>query len=494
MAELADFLAVDLGASGGRVLLGRWDGNAFDLQEVHRFPNGPVGVQGHLYWDVLRLWGEIQAGLTRYASRTGGHLAGVGLDTWGVDLSLLDAAGHLLGNPYHYRDSRTNGMLERAFDRVPRREIFEQTGIQFIQFNTLFQLFSMLETADPQMAAAKGMLMLPDLFHYWLTGRKVAEYTIASTSQMLDARTRRWATPLLDRFGISEHLVPEIVAPGTILGPTRAEVVDEACLQAAVPVIAVGSHDTASAVAAIPDLDADSAYISSGTWSLIGMEVPEPIINDQSLALNFTNEGGVANTIRLLKNVTGLWLLQESRRQWQREGHDLSWDQLLARVAEARPFRSLLDPDAPDFMAPSDMPATIRAYCRRVGQPVPDSVGAVVRCCLESMALKSRWVIDSAATLAGRRPKVVRIVGGGCQNRMLCQFTADACELPVVAGPVEATAMGNLMVQAIATGYLPDVAAGRRAVGASVGRETYEPQDAAAWREAFARFTRLLEA
>lgn len=494
MAELADFLAVDLGASGGRVLLGRWDGNAFDLQEVHRFPNGPVAVLGHLHWDVLRLWGEIQAGLARYGTRVDGHLAGIGLDTWGVDLGLLDGAGRLLGNPYHYRDSRTNGVLERAFRRVPRREIFEQTGIQFIQFNTLFQLFSMLETAEPQLAAAEDMLMMPDLFHYWLTGRKVAEYTIASTSQMLDARTRCWAAALLDRLGISERLLPEIVSPGTILGPTRAEVVDEACLHATVPVIAVGSHDTASAVAAIPDLDADSAYISSGTWSLIGMEVPEPIINDQALALNFTNEGGVANTIRLLKNVTGLWLLQESRRQWQREGHDLSWDQLLARAAQAEPFHSLIDPDAPDFMAPSDMPATIRAYCRRVGQPEPDSVGAVVRCCLESVALKSRWVISSVATLAGRQPKVVRIVGGGCQNRMLCQFTADACELPVLAGPVEATAMGNLMVQAIAIGYLPDVAAGRRAVGASARRETYEPQNAPAWRDAYARFTRLLEA
>jgi rhamnulokinase len=493
MAELADFLAVDIGASGGRVLLGRWDGNAFDLQEVHRFPNGPVSVLGHLHWDVLRLWSEIQAGLARYDTRVDGQLAGIGLDTWGVDFGLLDGAGRLLGNPYHYRDSRTNGVVERAFRRVPRREIFEQTGIQFIQFNTLFQLFSMLETAEPQLATANSLLMMPDLFHYWLTGRKVAEYTIASTSHMLDARTRCWAGELLDRFGISDRLLPEIVSPGTILGPTRAEVVDEAGLPAAVPVIAVGSHDTASAVAAIPDLDADSAYISSGTWCLIGMEVPEPIINDQSLALNFTNEGGVANTIRLLKNVTGLWLLQESRRQWQREGHDLSWDKLLARAAQAEPFRSLIDPDAPDFMAPSDMPAMIRAYCRRVGQPEPDSVGAVVRCCLESVALKSRWVISSVATLAGRQPKVVRIVGGGCQNRMLCQFTADACELPVVAGPVEATAMGNLMVQAIATGYLPDVAAGRRAVGASAQRETYEPQNAAAWRDAYARFTRFLE-
>ena len=255
MAELADFLAVDLGASGGRVLLGRWDGNAFDLQEVHRFPNGPVGVLGHLHWDVLRLWGEIQAGLARYATGAEGRLAGIGLDTWGVDLGLLDANGRLLGNPYHYRDTRTNGVLERAFRQVPRREIFEQTGLQFIQFNTLFQLFSMVETAEPQLAAAHDMLMLPDLFHYWLTGRKVAEYTIASTSQMLDARTRGWATALLDRFGISARMLPEIVTPGTILGPTRAEVVDEACLRAPVPVIAVGSHDTASAVAAIPDLD-----------------------------------------------------------------------------------------------------------------------------------------------------------------------------------------------------------------------------------------------
>ncbi len=475
-------------------MLGRWDGSAFDLQEVHRFPNGPVGVLGHLHWDVLRLWSEIGAGLARYAARGDGHLAGIGLDTWGVDLGLLDCAGRLLGNPYHYRDPRTNGVLERAFERVPRREIFEQTGIQFMQFNTLFQLFSMLETGEPQLSAAKDMLMLPDLFHYWLTGRKVAEYTIASTSQMLNARTRCWASGLLDRFGIPERMLPEIVPPGTVLGPMRAEVVAEAGLPAAAPVIAVGSHDTASAVAAIPDLDADSVYISSGTWSLIGMEVAEPVIDDRSLALNFTNEGGVAKSIRLLKNVTGLWLLQECRRQWQREGHDLSWDQLLARAAEARPFRSLIDPDAAEFIAPGDMPARIRAYCRRLGQPEPDSVGAVVRCCLESLALKSRWVVEAAATLAGRTPKVVRIVGGGCQNRMLCQFTANACGLPVLAGPVEATAMGNLMLQAIATGYLPGVGAGRRAVGASVRRETYAPGDAAAWQDAYGRFTRLPEA
>jgi rhamnulokinase len=259
-----------------------------------------------------------------------------------------------------------------------------------------------------------------------------------------------------------------------------------------VPVIAVGSHDTASAVAAIPDLDAESAYISSGTWSLIGMEVPEPVINDQGLALNFTNEGGIANTIRLLKNVAGLWLLQESRHQWQREGRDYSWDEMLAEAAQAAPFRSLIDPDAPDFMAPGNMPAAIRACCRRTGQPEPDSVGAVVRCCLESLALKSRRVIDSVGVLAGHQPKVVRIVGGGCQNRMLCQFTADACGLPVVAGPVEATAMGNLMVQAIATGHLADLAAGRRAVGASARRETYEPQNTAAWQDAYARFCALL--
>ncbi|HIQ06368.1 MAG TPA: rhamnulokinase [Anaerolineae bacterium] len=492
MNDTTNFLAVDLGASNGRVLLGRWDGTRFDLQELHRFANGPVNVLGHLHWDPLRLWTEIKNGLANYAAQFDSPLAGIGVDTWGVDFALLDAAGGLLGNPYHYRDSRTDGIPELVFQRVSRRRIFEQTGIQFMQINTIFQLFSMVQASDPQLDAADTLLMMPDLFHYWLTGRKVAEYTDATTSQMFHSRERRWATELLSQLGIPTHILPPVVPPGTVLEEVRPEVMDEVGLDQPVPVIAPGSHDTASAVAAIPGLDVHSTYISSGTWSLMGVEIPEPVINDQTLDLNFTNEGGVANTIRLLKNITGLWLLQESRRQWQREGHDYSWDELLALAEQAEPFRSLVDPDASDFLNPGDMPAAIRAYCRRTGQPEPTSVGAVVRCCLESLALKYRWVLDALETLVGRRLGTIRIVGGGSRNRLLSQFTADACQRLVVTGPVEATALGNVMLQAIATGHLPDVAAGRRAIAASIEQQRFKPGPGGPWEEAFDCFKALL--
>jgi rhamnulokinase len=322
MKHSTNFLAIDLGASNGRVLLGRWDGDRFDLHELHRFANGPVNVLGSLHWNVLQLWSEIKTGLARYAQRWNEPLAGIGLDTWGVDYALLDSAGRLLGNPYHYRDARTDGMVERAFELAGRDAIFNATGIQFMQLNTLYQLLSMVESRDPQLAAAETLLMLPDLFHYWLTGRRVAEYTIASTSQMLDARSRAWSTELLASLGIPSAILPPVIMSGAVLGELRPQIVAEAGLREAPPVIAVGSHDTASAVAAVPGLDGRSAYISSGTWSLVGVETPQPVIDPRALALNFTNEGGVSGDIRLLKNVTGLWLLQESRRQWQREGRD----------------------------------------------------------------------------------------------------------------------------------------------------------------------------
>jgi rhamnulokinase len=494
MKHSTNFLAVDLGASNGRVLLGCWDGSRFELHELHRFANGPVNVLGSLHWDVLQLWSEIKTGLARYAQQWNEPLAGIGLDTWGVDYALLDSAGRLLGNPYHYRDARTDGMVERACELAGREAIFSATGIQFMQLNTLYQLLSMVERRDPQLAAAETLLMLPDLFHYWLTGRRVAEYTIASTSQMLDARSRTWSTELLATFSIPSAILPPVTMSGAVLGELRPEVVAEAGLRQAPPIIAVGSHDTASAVAAVPGLDGRSAYISSGTWSLVGVETPQPVIDQRALTLNFTNEGGVSGDIRLLKNVTGLWLLQESRRQWQREGRDYSWQELLALAAQARPFRSLIDPDVRDFLNPGDMPAAVRAYCRRTGQPEPDSVGAVVRCCLESLALKARWVIEALESLLGHPLETIRIVGGGSQNHMLAQFTADACQRPVVAGPIEATALGNLLVQAIAAGHLPDVAAGRRAIAASVTLHSFEPGPAGPWQEAWGRFQGLLAA
>lgn len=491
MGDPARYLAIDLGASSGRVMLGEWNGERINLEEVHRFPNGPVEKGDHYYTDAEGLFREIRKGLHLYSERGGTAPAGIGVDTWGVDYGLLGASGDLLAPPYHYRDARTNGIMDRVFEVVPRTEVFRETGIQFMQINTLFQLYGMVLSRDRQLDDAATMLMMPDLFHYWLTGRKVAEYTIATTSQMVDARRRQWATGLLTCLGIPMAILPPIVMPGTVLGDLKPELLAELKWKALAPVIASGSHDTASAVAAVPELDARSVYLSSGTWSLIGVETPEPVINDKSAALNFTNEGGVAGTIRLLKNIMGLWLVQESQRQWEREGRKYDWPELVAEAGEAKAFRSLLDPDAREFLGPGDMPAAIRSYCRRTGQPEPGTVGEVVRAALESLALKYRQVLGSLESLTGVKMNAVRIVGGGSLNAMLNQFTADACGLPVKAGPVEATAIGNIMMQMVATGVLPDVATGRKLFAKAVDVSTFEPGKGTAWDEAYGKFVRL---
>ncbi|MBI5714798.1 MAG: rhamnulokinase [Chloroflexi bacterium] len=485
MTHSLNFLSIDLGASSGRVLLARWDGARFVLQELHRFPNGAVNVVGHLQWDVLRLWSEIKEGVARYAAQFNEPLAGIGVDTWGVDFALLDRAGHLLGNPYCYRDSRTDGMMEKVFQRASRAEIFSQTGLQFMPINTLFQLYSLVDAHDPLLDIADTMLLTPDLFHYWLTGRQVAEYTIASTTQMLHCGSRTWATSLLNRVGIPARLLPPLIQPGNLIGELRGEIIRETNLKNAAPIIAVGSHDTASAVVAVPSLDEHSAYISSGTWSLVGVEIAEPILNERALRLNFTNEGGVNNTIRLLKNVAGLWLLQECKRHWG----DAGWDEVIAHAREAAPLKSLIDPDAADFLHPADMPEAIRSYCRRVGEPEPDSVGALARCCLESLALKYRWVIESLESLIGREIKMICIVGGGSQNKLLCQFTADATQRVVVAGPVEATALGNALVQAMALKQIESLAQARVAALASSSTEIFTPQqnEKGKWDEGYGR-------
>jgi rhamnulokinase len=493
MTDTAHFIAVDLGAASGRVLLGRWDGARFAIVELHRFANGPVEVLGHLHWDLLRLWSEIKQGLHRYAQQFDAPLAGIGVDSWGVDFGLLDRHGRLLGNPYHYRDRRNAGMAERVAELIPPAELFAQTGLQVLPFNTLYQLYSMARSDDPQLQAADTLLMIPDLLHYWLTGRAVGEYSNASTTQMLDCRSRQWLPALLDRLGLPAAILPPLVAPGTLIEQLRGDVLRELGLRHPVPVIAPATHDTASAVAAVPRLDSASAYISSGTWSLVGVEIPQPITSPAAQQLNVTNEGGVAGTIRLLKNVAGLWLLQASQHAWQRAGTTLGWEQILAEAAAAPPLHSLIDPDDPALHNPDDMPAAIREFCRRTEQPQPQSIGAVARCCLESLALRYRWVIQALERLTGKRITTIRIVGGGSQNRLLCQITADACGRPVIAGPVEATALGNIMLQAIATGYLADIEAGRAAIAASVAPTRFEPQPTVDWERAFERFCRLLD-
>lgn len=491
MKPTTNFVAIDLGASSGRLAVGCWDGRQFALEELHRFPNGPVTEDGHLKWDVSRLWSEIKNGFAKYASRYSAPPAGISVDAWGVDFALLDREGELLGKPFHYRDHRTKSVPQSVFARVPEREIFRHTGIRTMQFNTLFQLFSMAESGDRSLAAAQHLLMIPDLFQFWLCGEKSVEYTEASTTQMLLCRERTWANELLRRIGIPEKILGRIVYPATVLGDLKTQVLEDCGLKGRIPVIAAGSHDTASAVAAVPHMDERSVFLSSGTWSLMGVESKEPVLSDEVLSLRFTNEGGIAGNIRLLRNISGLWLLQECVRQWQSEGRSYSWDGVMQLAAHAAPFRSLVDADAAEFLAPDNMPAAIREHCRRTGQPEPHDDGALARCCLESLALKYRVVLEALETLTGRELSTIRVVGGGSQNKLLNQLTADVCQKVVVAGPVEATALGNVMVQAVATGFLSSVAQGRESIALSSDLATFEPRPVGALDEIYGRFCSL---
>lgn len=501
MSNQLEFLALDLGAESGRAVLGQFDGERLRLSEVHRFPNGPVRLPDGLHWDVLRLWTEIKRGLTLAVQEHRADLAGVGLDTWGVDFGLLDRDGALISNPYHYRDSRTDGMLEEAFRRVPREEIFEQTGIQFMQLNSLYQLLAMVVGRSPALDIAETFLTMPDLFNYWLSGRKVCEFSIATTTQCYDPRLPPpdegggrggWAIPLLEKMGIPTHIFPEIVPPGTVLGELLPAVAEEVGMSG-LPVIAPACHDTGCAVAAVPAEGVDFAYISSGTWSLMGAELSEPIINEQSLAFDLTNEGGVSGTFRFLKNITGLWLVQECRRTWARQGEEFSYDDLTQMAAQATPLQSIVDPDYPEFLKPGDMPARIRAFCHKTDQPVPQSKGEVIRCALESLALKYRWVLERLEEILGRRLEPIHIVGGGTQNWLLNQLAADATGRRVVTGPVEATAAGNVITQMMALGHIASLAEGRRIVRHSFDVVTYEPAGGAEWDGAYGRFLAMME-
>ncbi len=492
MARALRFLAADLGAESGRVMVGGFDGDRLTLSEAHRFDSRPVPLPDGLHTDVLRIFTEIRAGLTA-AARSGGELAGVGVDTWGVDFALLDGAGRLLGNPYHYRDCLGSGILERTLARVPRAEIFDATGIQLLELNTLFQLALLQERGAAELAAAGRLLLMPDLFSYWLGGRAVNEYTIATTSQCYDTRAGDWARGLLERLSLPTAIFGNVISPGTVLGQLRKDVAEETGT-APLPVIAVGGHDTALAVAAIPARGRDFAYVSSGTWSLLGAEIDKPCINEASLAANFTNEGGVGGTIRFLKNLCGLWLVQESRRAWAKGGRPDSYDELASAAAAAPAFRSLVDVDAPEFGAPGDMPARLQAFCRRAGQPVPETKGEIVRCALDSLALKYRYVLATLEKILGRRLEPLHVVGGGARNRLLCQLAADATGRAVVAGPVEATAAGNVAMQAMALGELGSLADARALVRRSLDIETFEPRPGAAVEDAYARLLRMIPA
>lgn len=474
------YLAIDLGAGSGRVMLGRFDGSRLTVKELHRFPNPGIEVLGRLHWDPLYLFRQMHHGMAAAASL---QPVSLGVDTWGVDFALLDRDGELLGNPFHYRDSRTTGMMRQAFERVSRETIFECTGLQFMEINSLFQLFSMTET--PVLDVASSLLMMPDLFHYWFTGERVCEFTDATTSQCFDPRRRDWAYPVLDPLGIPKHLFGEVVDPGTDLGALRSSIASECGLRA-MRVVAPGTHDTASAVAAVPAQGEDWAFLSSGTWSLLGVESPEPHVTAAVLNKNFTNEGGVCQTTRLLKNICGMWLLEECRRDWARQGIETDYDQLLGHAGQCTPFRSLIDVDAPEFIPPGDMPGRISAACRSSGQPEPRSPAEFARAIFESLALRYRAVLQDLGEITGRPPAVLHIVGGGSRNRLLCQYAADACGIPVVAGPVEATAVGNSLMQGISSGRIGDLGQGREIVRRSSDLLFYDPDPLveSAWENA----------
>ncbi len=491
MASKETYLAFDLGASSGRALAGHFDGERIDLEEIHRVGNGGVPVGDAMYWDVLRLFEEMLNGLRLSVQKHGDAIAGLGVDTWGVDYALLDARGELVGNPRCYRDARTQGMMDAVFERVSREEIFDYTGLQFMELNTLFQLYSMVVHKDPQLDLAETFLMMPDLLNYWFTGRKVCEFSDATTTQFYDPRKGAWSAELLDRLDIPTGILPEIVPSGTLLGPLRGSISD-GLGAGSIDVIAPACHDTGSAVAAVPMTETDAAYISCGTWALLGAEIPEPAVTPEVLAHNFTNEGGVFGTFRFLKNITGLWLVQECKRTWDLAGNPLSFAELTDLAAQADPLVTLVDPDHADFASPGDFPDRIRKLAEQVGQPKPETEGAVIRCAIESLAMKCRHVLGSLEKALGRRMKVVHIVGGGIQNRLLCQLIADATGRPVVAGPVEATALGNILMQAYARGRVGSLEEIRQVVANSTDIVTYEPGDVGPWDEAYGRFARVL--
>jgi len=483
----AHFLAFDLGAESGRAMLGSLDGGVLGVREIHRFGNEPVRQNGALQWDILYLWQEMRRALDDHG---GPRLESMGVDGWGVDYALIGERGNLLENPYHYRDRRTSGAMEAVFERVSRERIYAITGIQFLPINTMYQLFAACRATPDLVDAARALVTIPDLLNYWLTGALTSEYTVATTTQFIDARTRTWARRMLDEIGLPTRLLQRLVEPGTVIGTLQPGV---AAGCAGTPVVAPACHDTASAVASLP-ASGKTAFLSSGTWSLLGTELREPIITARALELNFTNEGGVCGTTRLLKNIGGLWLLQSCRLHWKSQGQDLPYDALLEGAADERlAFRSLIDPDYPPFLNPIDMPASIAEYCRATGQPVPEAPAAFVRAILESLAFKYRAILESLEELTGRRFDEIRIVGGGSRNRLLKQWTADATGRTVTAGPAEATALGNISLQMLATGAVGSLAEARTIIERSFPVERFEPVGADLWDVEYRRFQHYVE-
>jgi rhamnulokinase len=491
MAINHNYLAVDLGAESGRVMIGTLAEDRLSLVEAHRFANMPVRLPDGLHWDVLRIWSEIKAGISTAVSGCDKDIDAIGLDTWGVDFALLDQQGALLANPYHYRDSRTDGMFAEAFQRMTREHIFENTGIQFMEINTLYQLLAMVVRKSPLLEISRTLLTIPDLFNYWLTGKITCEFTNATTTQCFDPHKRDWSYPLIRALGIPERLFQPVIEAGTVIGSLDKGVAKDVGA-GLIPVIAPACHDTASAVAAIPAEGKNFAWISSGTWSILGFETEQPFVTEQTLKCNLTNEGGAFGKWQLSKNVVGLWIVQECRRAWARQGEKLSYDEITRMAEQAKPLQSIIDPDFGGFLHPDNMPDQIRQYCRDTGQPVPQEKGELIRTVLESMALKYRWVLERLEEITGTVFERIHIIGGGTQNHLLNQFTADATQCPCLTGPVEATALGNVLMQAIALGHIESLEYGRNLVRKSFPPSVYLPGESREWDRAYIRLQELI--
>ncbi|HXS67406.1 MAG TPA: rhamnulokinase family protein [Candidatus Polarisedimenticolia bacterium] len=487
------YLGVDLGAESGRVMAGLWDGKKMQLQELHRFSNGGVPMADSLRWNTVGLWKEIQTGLGVAGKKFGKSVVSVGVDTWGVDFALLSRSGELLGLPYHYRDARTRGILPKVFASVPREEIFAATGLQFMELNTLYQLLALQKHSPELLATAETLLMMPDFLNFCLSGARVSEFTIATTSQCVNPRKRAWATDLLQKFDLPAKIFPDIVPPGTRVGQLRESLAERTGL-GPIAVVAPATHDTGSAIAGVPTKNTGKpnwAYLSSGTWSLLGVEVPDAVLSPRVLELNLTNEGGIDGTYRLLKNIMGLWLAQQCRRAFTEKGKEYSYEQLVQMAVEAPAFRSLVNPDDDRFLNPPDMSKAIQDVCRETGQPVPETEGQFMRCVFESLALTYANVLEGLEELAGTKIEAVHIVGGGSRNKVLNSFAASACGRPVIAGPVEATVLGNLLVQARSHGEIHSLADIRAAVRESSEVVQFDPENTSAWKDARGRFAEL---
>jgi rhamnulokinase len=483
-------LAGDIGASGGRMVAGIYDGTRLALNELSRFPNEPVKTAGGWYWNFDALLKHIKRGIALAMKEYGDAVVSVGVDTWGVDYGLLDDRGKLLGSPFQYRDSRTQGMQEEAFRRMPREEIYRRTGIQFLFFNTLFQLLAELKSPE-RLDEAGQLLFMPDLIQYFLTGVRLNEKSIASTSQLLDPYTQTWERNLIKAMGFPEGLFGRLVDAGTVLGELQPDVAEETGAKK-LRVVAPAGHDTASAVVGVPAEESEPVFVSSGTWSCFGRELDRPVISEESFQATFSNEGGVFGTTRFLKNIAGMWLWQECKRVWDTSGNGASYAELVVQAEKSPPFTALIDPDAADFQAPENMVDALGRFCRRTGQPSPADPGAITRLILESLALKYRFVKESLARVTGRPVDRIYIVGGGSQNHLLNQFTADALNCTVVAGPVEAASIGNIIMQLFALGEIRSLSEGRSLIRRSFETKIFEPGNTAAWDNAYARFQNIL--